>query len=285
MRGLLYLAGLVGCYSANAQPGAPCSPAAPFCPDGQSCAPFAGGYACLAGATPLGDAAIDTLAVMIDAPPPPIDARPDAAIDAPPPHWALVQVAADATGMATMTASGSGHTIIVAIETDTTGAVTAVGDDVSNTYVAIAGSRSTSSAEGAGVEIWYASNATAGATVVKAVAPTVYATVVWEVAGLQSTGTVDAVAKLDDQPTTTTPMGAPITTTRDGDFVVSAAMVGNTIQSIHAGNAFTNDKTTQGDAWAHLTSNAAPAGTYQAEWDQPNTAVYCTSSAAFLVGP
>jgi len=38
-------------------------------------------------------------------------------------------------------------------------------------------------------------------------------------------------------------------------------------------------------ARAHLTDPRAPAGTYQAQWDQPRSGAYCASAAAFKVGP
>src|SRR5207244_7353522 len=106
-----------------------------------------------------------------------------------------------------------------------------------------------------------------------------------EVAGLRTSGILDTTAVLNGQAASSTPHGAAITTTRAGDFVVEAAMVGNVITGIHTGTAFTNDHTTQDNGWAHLTSPMAPAGTYQAQWDQPQAGAYCASSAAFFAAP
>ena len=57
------------------------------------------------------------------------------------------------------------------------------------------------------------------------------------------------------------------------------------ISQIHPNNEFTNDKNTQGNGWAHLTDNAAPAGSHVAVWDQPSGGTYCATTAAFVVGP
>ena len=56
MRGCLTAFLLAGCYGPKAPSGAPCDPAAPVCPDGQSCQPVG---VCSATAIPLPDAASD----------------------------------------------------------------------------------------------------------------------------------------------------------------------------------------------------------------------------------
>jgi len=90
---------------------------------------------------------------------------------------------------------------------------------------------------------------------------------------------------LNDQPATTAPVGPMIMTSTAGEFVVSVAIVENAARRIHAGDEFTNDQTTNGNGWAHLTDPMAAAGTYQAQWDQPQSGVYCAAAAAFAVGP
>ena len=50
MRGCLTAFLLAGCYGPKAPSGAPCDPAAPVCPDGQSCQPVG---VCSATAIPL----------------------------------------------------------------------------------------------------------------------------------------------------------------------------------------------------------------------------------------
>ncbi len=73
----LWVLALAACYAPKAQPGAPCDPAQPACPDGQTCMHTSGGgglgYTCqLPGAMAGSDAT--TI---------PVDAARDAAIDAP----------------------------------------------------------------------------------------------------------------------------------------------------------------------------------------------------------
>ena len=76
-----------------------------------------------------------------------------------------------------------------------------------------------------------------------------------------------------------------MTTTAPGDFIVSAAIVQNNITGTHTGNEFTNDEMPNGNGFAHLTATRAPAASHQARWDQPTSGAYCSSSAAFFVGP
>lgn len=272
---------VASCYSGHAASGAPCTPALANCPQGQSCALVSGDYICIEGAAV--DAAQDGSSsdAVVDAAKP-VDAGIDAAPLAP---WTLVQTAGGTASSLAITASGGGHLIVVAVETTAIGPVTSVSDSAGNTYVAAVGGRSASATFGAGLELWYAAGAKPGATTVTATAPTVYAMVIWEVAGIRTTSPVDRVTKLDDQAATTLPVGASITTTAAGDYVVSVAIVDNTVSGIHAGNAFTNDRTTFGNGWAHLTSNSAAAGTYQARWDQPTSGAYCATSVAFFIGP
>jgi len=113
----------------------------------------------------------------------------------------------------------------------------------------------------------------------------VYAIVAWEVAGLDPLNPLGSASKLDDRPATTTPLGAAITTTTAGELVISIAIVANQVSGLTAGSAFTNDQTTFGNGWAHLTDNKAPAGTYQAQWEQPNLGPYCAASASFRLAP
>lgn len=271
-----------GCYSGHAAPGAPCTPSLDNCPTNQTCALVAGEYVCVEGAVP-GDAptAVDAPMAMIDAPVP-IDGPIDAAPAAP---WSLIQTKETTTPTVNVTATGSGHLLVVAIEGTQAGNVTAVADNAGNTYTAIPNNRATSSAFSVGLEFWYAVSSKSGATMVTITAPTVYAAVVWEVANIRTTAPLDAATKLDNQAASTTPLGASITTNQARDFVVSVVIVDNVVSGLHTGSAFTNDHTTFGNGWAHLTSNNAPAGTYQAQWDQGTAGAYCAATAAFSIGP
>jgi hypothetical protein len=261
-------AALAGCFAPKPTPGAPCSPAAPSCPDGETCAQLNGSFQCLAQA-PGADAgpAIDDAAE-----PPPVDG--------PPPPWQLVQTKDTLGASLNIAPSTGGAVVVVGIETSSGAAVTSVTDEKGSTYVAIA--RATNEARGFAIELWYAPDVHAGAKRITAGAPAVSAMVAWEVANLRTTGALATFATLDDQAATPTPLGAPIATTEAGEFVVSVAIVGNMVSGIDASGAFTNDHTTLGNGWAHLTDAQAPPGAYQAAWDQPTAGVYCAASAAFF---
>jgi hypothetical protein len=271
----LVLGTAIACYSPTVRPGAPCSLDLDNCPRGQRCELVGGDSICIE----IGGSHID--AMIDDAS---IDARIDAMTDGPMPlgTWTLVQHEGEQGVDVSFDESEAGNLIIVGIETAAASAVTAVSDDVGNTYVRATGSRSVHVQEDFGVEVWYSVNAAAGATEITATAPLVHGLVMWEVDGFGSADPLGNVAKVDNQATSTTPDGAPITTTTTGEFVVAILIVQNVITAIRPGSAFTNDEMVFGNGWAHLTSNTAPAGTYTAEWNATN-GVSCASSVAFRV--
>lgn len=278
---LSLLAVISACYSPSAAPGAPCNPSTANCPEGQSCLSVGGSYVCTTGPGQVADAAHDT---------PVSDAPRDAAIviDAPPDSsiapWTLVQTASvENTTMLTLpNSTGTGHLIIVGVET--LNQIAAVSDDGANLYSQVPNSAASASSAGLGISLWTAKSAIAAKTIVVG-ASSVNAVVVWEVAGLRAMNPIDTVATLSNQATTTQPVGAAVTTTQPGDFIVSIAIVQNSVNGLHTGSEFTNDSLAKANGWAHITSTSAPAGTHQAKWDQPMTGVYCASSAAFFVGP
>ena len=153
-----------------------------------------------------------------------------------------------------------------------------------NTYVAVP-KRATSTAVNVGLEVWYATDSKAGATTITVTSNSVKAIVAWEFANIKTTSPLDNATKLDNQATSTTPLGAAITTAQDRELVIATIIVQNQVSGIHAGSLFTNDQTALGNGWAHITSNNAAAGTYQAQWDQPTTGPSCAVSAAFFIGP
>ncbi len=245
------------------------------------CLPMGGSYVCTVGPvivdapthdSPRGDAPRDA--------PVPRDAPLDSAF-AP---WTLVQTTSvESQPALTVQSTGAGNLIVVAIQGTAT--VASVQDDAANLYVEVPNGKAT--AGGLGIDLWYAKNSKAGATSI-AVASSgtgAGAIVAWEVAGIRTTTPLDTSAALSDQAATTLPLGASVTTTKPGDFIVSAAVVANSISGIHQGNEFTNDSTAKANGWAHITSTAAPAGAHQAKWDQPMSGVYCATSAAFFTGP
>jgi hypothetical protein len=186
--------------------------------------------------------------------------------------WTMVNMASKggtAFTKLTIPATGTGHLIAVAMIFNGSTSVASVSDNAtggSNTYLS-AGARST--VAGFSTEIWYAVNSNSGATVVTptfAVSPPYLEMTVWEVSGVSTlppdaTGVSSGSVVLNNTP------GPAVTTTQAGDFIVSVLFSGEGIfTSISTGNVFTDDFTTGGDGWAHLTSNTSPAGTYQASW-------------------
>jgi len=269
-RWLVWVA-LAGCYAPRAPAGAPCGPDGD-CPAGQSCATVANQRVCVE--QPVDGGATD--APSTDSP-----IATDAPNDAPQnATWTLVRTKdAKQSALLDIPAIGAGHLVIVAVESEKE--VSMVADNGGNLYQRIATSRAVVPSDGLGVEIWYTPNAMPGGTMIAATAASsVFSIDMWEVDGLSSV-TIDDVATLDDQPATTTPEGASVTTTATGDFVVSIAIVQNSVTGLTAGSEFTNDHTTFGNGWAHLTSASAPAGTYGARWNQGTAGTYCASSVAF----
>jgi hypothetical protein len=266
---------LAGCFSPHVATGAPCSPEAPICPPTQSCAQINGTYECSDG-VPADDAN---------------NANPDSSTphdalvsDAASTPWTLVQTATSTTATTTIMPSNAGDLIVVAMETPSGGSITSIIDNVGNTYVAIIPARAVVAAANRSVEVWYAKDTAAGATEITVTAPTLYGTVMWEASGLDPMHPLDAASELTDQAATIAPVGASITTTSPGEFVVSMVIAADKITSLTAG-AFTNDQTTNFNGWAHLTLATAPAGTYQTQWNQNVSGAYCASSVAFLLAP
>jgi len=159
---------------------------------------------------------------------------------------------------------------------------TSVSDDAGNTYVS---AQAKGFVDVHSTEIWYAVNSKPGATVVTptfADSPTSVEITVWEVSGISTSppdvsNTSNGVFTLNNTP------GPAVITTHPGDFIVSILFaVGTNVSGISTGNEFTNDFTTNGNGWAHITSNSAPAGTHQASWvTSTPQGEYCASTVAF----
>jgi hypothetical protein len=200
--------------------------------------------------------------------------------------WTLVNKASKAgnpISSLTVPATGSGNLIVVAFMFNGTTSLSGVTDSAGNTYVS-AGARATSSQNS--VEVWYAVNSNPGATVVTPTfvgSPSHVEITEWEVSGL-STSAPDAKSTSSGTVTQANTLGPAVNASQPGDFIVSVLLAGTaSFSSITAGNAFTDDFSTNGNGWAHLTSNSATAGTYQASWTTANpTGTYCASTVAFL---
>jgi hypothetical protein len=198
--------------------------------------------------------------------------------------WAIVNNSSSSGSAASLTipASGTGNLIAVALMFNGSTSVTSISDNAGNTYVsAVAG---TALANGS-TEIWYAVNSKAGATVVTptfADSPTFIQMMAWEVSGISSS-TPDVTSTSSGNLTLNNTPGAAVTTTQADDFVVSILFAMDTnIVGISSGSQFTNDFTTSGNGWAHITSSYVPAGTYQASWfTSTPQGIYCASTVAF----
>jgi hypothetical protein len=198
--------------------------------------------------------------------------------------WAIVHKASNAGSITNLTipATGTGNLIAVGLMFNGATSVTAVSDNAGNAYVS-AGAKA---AVGNGsTEIWYAVSSKSGATVVTptfAVSPTHVEITVWEVSGISTfapdvTNTASGSITLNNTP------GPAVTTTHANDFILSILLaINDSFTSISSGNEFTNDFTTFGNGWAHITSTSAPAGTHQASWFTSTVqGVYCASTVAF----
>lgn len=180
--------------------------------------------------------------------------------------------------------SGAGNLLVVAWTSNNGGGATTIAgvtDNVSNSYVQAAGARAVDSIPNTMIDMWYAKNTQAGATVLT-ITPNPTGTrgtaVVWEFSGADTSAPLDQTAVLNSQIATTTPLGAPVTTSST-EAVVSVANVQGTISALFAGNSFMNDSTANGNGWAHLITSSA--GTYQAQWTNGATGTYASSTASF----
>jgi|SRR5579871_575637 len=183
----------------------------------------------------------------------------------------------------TIPSTGSGNVIAVALLFNGTTSVTSISDNVGNTYIS-AGARSTNGAQA--TEIWYALNSISGATVITpkfAGSPNHVEMTSWEVSGLANVAP-DATAVSKGTVTLNNTPGPAVTTTQTGDFIISVLFANTaSFTAISSGNEFTDDFTTFGNGWAHITSSSAAAGTHQASWYTSAPAgSYCASTVAFL---
>lgn len=199
------------------------------------------------------------------------------------PAWTVVHKASKAGAISnlTVTSTGSGNLIAVALMFNGTTSVSGITDNAGNAYVS-AGARTSSGANS--VEIWYVKSSVAGATLITprfVGSPTSVEMTEWEVSGVLNIP-LDAVNTAVGTVTANT-VGPAVTTTHNGDFIISVLMALDTIlTSITSGNNFTNDFLTLGNGWAHITSNANTAGKQQASWStSAPKGSYCASTVAF----
>lgn len=262
---MLAVLAITACYSPSPSPGAPCGPGG-LCPAGLRCS--------------AGLCVVDELPADASDPDAPSDslAPPDVART----RWNLVASAGSLGTSVVITPTQQTHTLLVGIETTAIGSVTGVTDDAGNTYAPIPASRAVNTGINA-VEVWIASDIKDGATKVSAAGTAVGAVVVWEVANLSLLAPVVDVGTANTQPSSTTPKGVELALTERGQFMLSLLLVQNVVSGLTAGSAFTNDHTTFGNGWAHLTDDDAPVGSYQATWNQPMSGTSCAVSVVLRV--
>jgi uncharacterized repeat protein (TIGR02543 family) len=200
------------------------------------------------------------------------------------PTWAIVHKTSNAGSIANLTVpvTGSGHLIAVALMFNNTTSVTGVSDNAGNNYIS-AGVRSTNGPNS--VEVWLAEDSAAGATVITpnfVNQPGHVEITAWEVSGVLAMP-LDATNTSTGTFTADNTAGPAVTTTLSGDFVISVMMAVDTnLTGSSSGSNFTNDFTSYGNGWAHLTSNSSSPGVKQASWFTSNpTGGYCAATVAF----
>lgn len=201
------------------------------------------------------------------------------------PSWAIVHRTSRGGAITNLTipATLKGDSIGVALMFNGTTSVSSISDNAGNTYISAGAGVATGPFS---VEIWYAQNLVAGATLITptfaGTEPTNVEITTWEVSGALSLPP-SAANTATGTLTLTNTLGPAVTTPEAGDFIISVILgINTTVSGISTGNEFTNDFKTNGNGWAHITSNAAIAGTHQASWSIPTpTGKYCASTVAF----
>jgi List-Bact-rpt repeat protein len=203
-------------------------------------------------------------------------------------NWTLVNKASNwgsPISSLTIPATGSGNVIAVALLFNGSTSVSSVSDNAGNVYVS-AGARAVKGPISS--EIWYALNSKSGATVITpsfGAPPTHVEITEWEISGL-ATAAPDAVNAASGFVTLNNTAGPAVTTTQPDDFVISVLFASTaSFTTLSSGSAFTDDFTTHGNGWAHLTSDTSSPGAEQASWFTASpSGVYCSSTVAFLNG-
>jgi hypothetical protein len=157
-----------------------------------------------------------------------------------------------------------------------------ISDNTGNVYAEATGTRSADWAADVSADIWYAADSLPGTTSVTLTPRpngSQGAAVIWEFSGVSTTSPLAQSASLKNQSSTTTPVGAAVTTTSADELIISIAAGAQSITGIHQGNSFTEDSSVRSNGWAHLV--AASTGAYSAEWNESPSGQYCTGTVAF----
>src|SRR5437867_3766072 len=133
----------------------------------------------------------------------------------------------------TIPSTGSGNLLVVAwMSGGATGGesttIAGVTDNAGNIYSEAGNSRSTETVSHLMADLWYAKNSRSGATVLT-ITPNPAGisgeAVIWEFSGVDTTAPLDQSAVLNSMAATTTPSGAPVTTTSPAAVVISVIQV------------------------------------------------------------
>ena len=176
--------------------------------------------------------------------------------------------------------SGPGNLLVVGVRmVGTTATVTAIVDNAQNQYSQAAGSRAIDTTSASSIEIWYARNTTAGATMVF-IAPSASvagAAVIWEFSGLDTASPFDQAAALSNQSPAIS-VSAPALAGPPNEVLISVSATQNNLLGGVSGG-FTNDSSLFGGGWAHLITSAA--GSYSPAWAASSAGTYASSTASF----
>ena len=147
----------------------------------------------------------------------------------------------------TIPATAAGNLIVVAWSSTwgTIPTTSSMIDNAGNVYTSAGNARAVDGTNDM-VDIWYAKNSSAGATTLT-ITPNPSgnngAAVIWEFSGVDTVSPLDQTAVLNSQGASTTPLGAPVTTTAPSEVIISTMLPAGTTNSIFLGNPFINDLT------------------------------------------
>lgn len=187
------------------------------------------------------------------------------------------------------TAAPAGSTIIVGFATynnaGTSSSMSGVTDTNGDTFLQVPNARSTSTQTGSGYwnDFWYAPNLPAQ---VISVSPKPSLTVsgnlfIWVVANVNSANA--AGAKSATTSTSSSPAGAPVTTTAPATFITALLHPAPGGDPTGVNSPFISDSVTDGMGWAHLITSST--GTYTPQWNQTTATTYAGSTVAFYSSP
>lgn len=191
--------------------------------------------------------------------------------------------ASGATITVSVPATGSGHLVAVGVVMYNNGAtVLGVADNTATTYVSANARAKYSSAGSGAAEIWYAAASQSGATSVVVTltgTPTGGAAWVAEVAGIDTTNALDAIAIANSVSYNGTVTGPTIATTSPNELVFTVEQAVGAASGVAAAGVFTALSPTNGDDSAYYI--APTTGSYAAVWTVAGSGGACATSATF----